>query len=123
MNARLRSRAFLMLLASVVAGSTDSVHASRIDGLADQRTVVEGHGTNAHEAIIDGGEPTIISIVGDGSSNLDLLVYDQGGTLIGSDTGYGDRCAAVLRPDRSGPIRIVIRNLGDTPDQYQLTIH
>src|ERR1051325_654969 len=39
-----------------------------------------------------GGEVARVSLSGDGSTNLDLYIYDQYGRLIVYDNDYGDDC-------------------------------
>jgi hypothetical protein len=67
-----------------------------------------------------GRQPTTIAVVGDGSTNLDLFVYDQFGNLIAADTNAGDDCTVEFTPRWTGPFSVVVRNHGDTANNYLL---
>lgn len=67
-----------------------------------------------------GGEEAIVSVAGDGDTDLDVYVYDENGRLIVSDTGYSDRALVAWRPIWTGPFVIEIRNLGLVYNCYGL---
>ncbi len=68
-----------------------------------------------------GGELAYISVDGDGSTDLDLYVFDEFGNLIASDRSYGDYCAVSWYPAWTGPFRIEVHNLGGISNAYIIT--
>jgi hypothetical protein len=67
-----------------------------------------------------GGDLAAITINGDGSSDLDVYVYDQYGHLIVSDTAAGDHCFVTFTPRWTGPFTIRVVNAGNVGDIYDL---
>jgi hypothetical protein len=67
-----------------------------------------------------GAEIGCVAVRGDGSSDLDLYVYDPGGNLVQSDTSEGDTCYVENVPRRTGKFRIEVHNLGQTTDCYTI---
>lgn len=58
------------------------------------------------------GQLAEVALVGDGTTDMDLYIYDQNGNLITSSTDYSDRCICQWYPRWTGTFRIVIRNRG-----------
>ncbi len=67
-----------------------------------------------------GGEPAIVSVVGDGDTDLDLRIYDENGNLICSDLDYTDRNYCRWQPRWTGKFRVKITNLGSVYNRYTL---
>lgn len=67
-----------------------------------------------------GGERAIVSIVGDGDTDLDIFVYDMFGNLIVQGIGYTDRETVSWTPFATSTYRIVVRNLGGVWNRYSL---
>ena len=67
-----------------------------------------------------GGTHAELAVVGDGSSNLDLLVLSADQTQICQDGGSADRayCGFVLR--ENGDVTITVSNAGAAPGNYLL---
>lgn len=57
------------------------------------------------------GERAVITVAGNGNTNLDLLVYDADGHIIVGE-GLYDRKTARVDVYRTGSFRIEVRNLG-----------
>ena len=81
---------------------------------------VEGYSTDTFYVSFWGGEEGAILISGDGDTDLDLLVFDEYGNLVGSDTDRSDDCVVRLLPRWTGTFRIEVRNLGHVYNQYQI---
>jgi hypothetical protein len=67
-----------------------------------------------------GGEFAMIEIDGDGSTDLDIYVYDENGNLITYGIGLSDREVVSFNPLWTGVFRIEVRNLGGRTNWYRL---
>jgi hypothetical protein len=65
---------------------------------------------------------TAVTVDGDNDTDLDCWVYDRFGTLVGSDTDGTDLCIIGFNHRSSGTLEIVIRNLGDVYNEYELNV-
>lgn len=82
-------------------------------------TVVAGH-ADLYTITFRAGEIARVGVVGDGSTDLDLYVYDENGNLIASDTDATDRCLVEFTPKWTGAFRVRIVNNGMVYNQYVL---
>lgn len=76
--------------------------------------------TDLYTITFRGGEDAVVSVIGDGDTDLDVYVYDENGHLLVSDRGYSDRALVAWRPIWTGPFLIEIRNLGLVYNCYGL---
>ena len=70
--------------------------------------------------MFSGAQLAEAGIVGDGSSDLDLIVYDENDHLVCRSTGISDREYCRWWPRWTGPFRIEIQNLGAVANLYRL---
>ncbi len=66
------------------------------------------------------GEYTQISVHGDGTTDLDLFVYDGYGRLVAQDTDSGDDCVATFFVTVGGNFRVVVRNFGGIYNDFTI---
>ena len=71
-----------------------------------------------HRIDFAGGEPAVVYVSGEGGSDLDLYVYDQGGNLVARSTGPRAECIVRWLPGSEGPFRVEVRNLGPELNWY-----
>lgn len=76
--------------------------------------------TDVYNVSFRGGEIAIVTVIGDGDTDLDLYVYDNNGNLIASDTDYSDDCVCTWTPRWTGNFRIKIVNRGRVYNSYLL---
>ncbi len=76
--------------------------------------------TDNYKIRFRGGEPAIVSVTGDGGTDLDLRIYDEGGNLICSQPDNSDRCYCRWQPLWTGTFRIQITNHGSVSNNYTL---
>jgi hypothetical protein len=68
----------------------------------------------------NGGERAVVSVVGDGTSALHVILYDADGhAAIGNQAG--DRQTVAMDVYRAGMFRLEMRNLGTQPNVFLLT--
>lgn len=79
---------------------------------------VEAHDYDIYNVTFRGGELAIVTVIGDGDTDLDLYVYDNNGNLIDSDTDYSDDCVCTWTPRWTGNFRIKIINRGSVYNRY-----
>ena len=61
--------------------------------------------------------------VGDGSSGLDLLVFDEEGWLVASDVNLTDRCKVAWTPGSTGLFTITVVNHGEVRDLSTMRVN
>lgn len=66
------------------------------------------------------GEAARIVVDGDGDTDLDVYVYDEGGNLIDSDTDGTDFCVCEWTPRWTGAFTIRVENLGLVWNQFSI---
>jgi hypothetical protein len=76
--------------------------------------------TDAYSVVFSGGELAEAGIAGDGSSDLDLLVYDENDHLVCRSAGSSDREYCRWWPRWTGPFRLEIQNLGAVANLYRV---
>lgn len=81
---------------------------------------VEAHDYDIYNVTFRGGEIAIVTVIGDGDTDLDLYVYDNNGNLIDSDNDYTDNCVCTWTPRWTGNFRIKIVNRGNVYNRYIL---
>jgi len=62
-----------------------------------------------------------VYVSGDGTTDLDLYVYDQNGNLITYDDDWGDECLVRWYPKWTGAFTIIVKNLGRVWNRYYIT--
>ena len=92
----------------------------RIPGPMIHRDRIASGDDDVYNITFRGGEVAIVRVVGEGTTNLDLRVYDENDRLVGEDTGPTDRCSAIWKVSGNKKYRIRITNLGDGPNTYTL---
>ena len=84
------------------------------------RSSVNAGGSDIYNISFRGGEFAMVTVIGDGDTDLDLYVYDENGNLIDSDTDYSDNCICTWTPRWTGNFRIKIVNRGRVYNRYVL---
>ena len=84
-----------------------------------QDTVQPG-ATDVYNIVFSGGQLAEAGLAGDGSDDLDLLVYDENDHLVCRSTGSSDREYCRWWPRWTGPFRIEIQNLGTVANLYRV---
>ena len=81
---------------------------------------VQAGATDVYSVVFGGGQLAEAGIAGDGSGDLDLLIYDENDHLVCRSTGSSDREYCQWWPKWTGPFRIEIQNLGTAANLYRL---
>ncbi len=84
----------------------------RVEGPGRVRSVVNTRATDVYRLNFRGGERAVVTVSGDGDSDLDLFVYDSNGNLVCKDDDETDEMICAWTPRWTGQFRIEIRNLG-----------
>lgn len=88
----------------------------------DQYEVVKAHATDVYNQVFYKGEEVIVFVNGDGSTDLDLYIYDENGNLIDSDIDNTDTCICRFTPKWRGNFTIKIKNRGNVYNRYHLRV-
>lgn len=78
-----------------------------------------GH-TDIYRTAFHGGRLAEIAILGDGDSNLDLVVTDENGNVICLDRSYSDRLYCSFTPAWTGTFVIGVKNQGRLRNSYYI---
>lgn len=133
MNTRTIQLAALSALVFILGGAgplSPQVHqAETHDSVAspvDGKRLILGrvHSYSKWDRAIDlrGNEMTLITLVGDGKTDLDLFIYDAAGNLVVASEGRTDEEAVWVFPFQTGRYYIRIANLGRTSNSFSLLI-
>ena len=91
--------------------SVPSASAGRLGGPTSETLVVPGSQSVRMDMTFVAGERAVITVAGNGTTNLDLLVYDADGHVIVGE-GLYDRKTARVDVYRTGTFRVEVKNLG-----------
>jgi hypothetical protein len=80
----------------------------------------QARSTVTYHETFRGGEVAVVSIVGDGDTDLDLFVYDEFNNLVAFANGLSDRETVSFTPRWTGRFRIEVRNLGGVWNEFTL---
>jgi hypothetical protein len=108
----------LLLLGGLILGG--KAHAGATVGPCDQESSVQAYGTESYRLRFDGGAAAEVLLEGDGTTDLDLFVYDEFGNLIASDTDGDDFCVARWFPRWTGVFYIQVINHGPVENTYRI---
>lgn len=81
---------------------------------------VEANDADVFELVFSAEREAVVTVKGDGDTDLDLYVYDRHGNLIVCDEGLSDSCIVRFWPFRTGNFRIVVRNRGKVFNVYDI---
>jgi hypothetical protein len=82
---------------------------------------VEARSTDTWSLRVPAGN-TMITVRGDGDTDLDCFAYDTFGRLLDSDTDETDYCVLSIGRIYSGDVRLEIKNLGRVYNRYVLEL-
>ena len=91
--------------------SVPEANAGKVGGPLSQTVIVPANQTVNYDFQFVAGEPAVITVSGNGVTNLELLVFDADGHVTVGDGRY-DRKTVRVDVYRTGTFRIEIRNLG-----------
>lgn len=77
--------------------------------------------TDIYHIYFYGGELAEVLVIGDGDTDLDLVVYDEFGNVVASDLDFSDICLAQWVPAYTAEFRIEVTNHGSVYNVYDLT--
>lgn len=106
------------LLALIAKASETQSKRAPVGGESYNRTSVNGNGTDVYTVSFIAGQTAVVTVVGDGDTDLDLYVYDSNGNLIVKDDDYTDNCVVSWTPKWTGKFKIKVMNRGPVYNRY-----
>lgn len=113
--------ASLVIAALTLSGSSVAM-AGPVGGPQVADESVAALGSDTYTVKVRGNEVTWVTVVGDGDTDLDLIVYDEFGNEIVSDLGATDRCVVRFNPGHAGVYQIKVKNLGTVFNRYHIRV-
>ena len=104
----------------VLLALIDEVGTTRgaVGGSRYNSTYVKAKGTDVYHISFRAGQTAVVTVIGDGDTDLDLYVYDENGNLIDKDVDYSDDCVVSFVPKWTGVFTIKIMNRGNLYNNY-----
>jgi hypothetical protein len=81
---------------------------------------VSGENAMMYTIEFAGGEAAEVAVVGDGSTDLDLYIFDEDANLIVMDEDAGDECYVIWKPRSTGIFVVTVLNRGSSSNEYAL---
>ena len=100
--------------------SVPSAEAGRLGGPMTETLIVPARQSVFMDMTFVAGEQTVVTVAGNGVTNLELFVYDADGHII-VGAGLYDRKTARIDVYRTGSFRVEVRNLGPIDNAALLT--
>jgi len=91
-----------------------------VGGPKTARDVVVGKDSHVYYIDLKANERTDFTLIGNGVSNLDLYLYDGNGNLISAHEGFDDVAVIWVVPKWTGTFKVVVKNLGNNNNRYEL---
>ena len=104
-------------------GMTTVCNADPVGGAKYNRSSVNAHSTDTYQVTLRAHESTLITLRGDGDTDLDLYIYDENGNLVDVDNDYTDRCVCEVVPKWTGRFTIKVVNRGRVYNRYTLDVY
>jgi hypothetical protein len=98
----------------------DVARAQAVDGPIVHRDTVRAYRTDVYRTTFVGNEEAVISVSGDGDTDLDCYVYDANGNLIAYDDDGSDECYVSWTPRWTGEFLLKVVNRGGVYNRYVL---
>lgn len=92
----------------------------RIGGASLHNDRVASHGTDEWTIRFQAGVLAEVGLKGDGTTDVDIHVYDSSGNLVGYDDDNGDVCLVKWVPAYSGEFSVHVINRGGVYNDYTL---
>lgn len=89
-------------------------------GTTSSVTTVYGNDFDKFQEYFVGGVRASVVISGDGTSDLDLYIYDQNGNLVCQSISNGDDEFCSWSPVWTGPFIIKVKNRGSYSNRYTI---
>jgi hypothetical protein len=105
---------------AMVLGVCKQASADPVGGMVSRRDRIVARDTDTWTIRCYGDEITRVTVNGDGSSDLDIYVYDERGNLIVSDTDDTDYCVASFTPFWTQTMTVKIVNRGRVSNFYTI---
>ncbi|MCU0950225.1 MAG: hypothetical protein MUC68_03995 [Burkholderiaceae bacterium] len=110
-----------MLFALIAVTAAGSAVAGAVGGPKASTTRVEANSQDVFNVRFFGGELARVSIIGDGDTDLDLVVKDRFGDVVCRADGNSDAETCRFVPDVTATYRIEVRNLGRVYNAYRIS--
>ena len=109
-----------LIAASVACGTP--VLADPVGGTKFGEESVSARSTITYDVKCYADEETRVTVLGDGSSDLDVYVYDSKGNLITKDEDTTDQCSCAFRAFVTTTFTVEVVNRGNVRNHYFIRV-
>jgi hypothetical protein len=109
--------ATLLMIAGLILMTSVTSFAQNVHLHSD---VVRGLSTDVYHMTFVGGEWELLAVSGDGSTDIDLYVYDENNNLVAKDDDNTDECRVRFIPRWTGNFTVLVVNRGRYANKYTL---
>jgi len=71
-----------------------------------------------YDLVLKENEPTLVTLEGNGRSDIDCFLYDENGGMIDFDVDETDTCALTVTPKWAGHFTLRVVNVGNSVSTY-----
>lgn len=113
-----------MLVAGLLLAIGGTIAPALASDPPDRETleVVGAESSDYYRIWLNAGDVVLVTVEGDGDTDLDLFVWSPLGDIEDSDTDATDACVALFVAPRSGIYMIEVENLGPVANLYRLQV-
>jgi len=108
------------VLAGLVEDAMVEAGRGRVGGASSTLSRLSAGQTDTWEVPFYGDSYAELAVVGDGDSNLDVLVSDENGNTICYDVSWSDKIYCDFVPSWNGYFYVTVQNNGSTRNSYYL---
>lgn len=107
-------------LLALIADARAEVPRGAIGGVQQWASRVRSGQTDVWEVAFEGGARAEIAVIGDGRSNLDVILTDEGGNVLCLDSSPSDQVYCDFVPAWDGNFYLSVENSGSERNTYYL---
>lgn len=95
----------------------------RVGGPVRHHDNIPAHSTHIYRILFKGGEPVMVSLSGDGDTDLEMYIYDEDDNMVYDDAVFCSANEPIFTPKWTSRYKIKIVNKGNVYNRYVLSIN
>ncbi len=112
-----RATLSVLALVGLALGTTTDARADHLEN-----DIVQAHSSNYYTYDCFHPSSIGVAVIGDGDTDIDVIVTDAYGNVVASDLDYTDHCVVQFFSRSGMTYTIEVRNLGSVWNQYEFAL-